>query len=109
MGAEAAGGDGFVVPDAMAIETKQRAAFPSPPVEADHVEALQRLAASILRSRFASPRVRYLARSGSSTTAPRRRRVARSRDALDWIAQVFSPTPAPLSSPRLASIRVGQL
>jgi hypothetical protein len=63
-----------------------------PPVEADHPEALECLAAYILRPSFASTRVRYLAGSGQVhyRTA---KGVARSMDALDWIAQVVSHIP----------------
>ena len=65
-----------------------------PPVEADQPQALERLAAYILRPSFASTRVRYLAGSGQVhyRTA---KGVARSMDALDWIAQVVSHIPDP--------------
>ena len=65
-----------------------------PPVEADQPQALERLAAYILRPSFASTRIRYLACSGQVhyRTA---KGVARSRDALDWIAQVVSHIPDP--------------
>ncbi len=65
-----------------------------PPVEADQPQALERLAAYILRPSFASTRVRYLAGSGQVhyRTA---KGVARSIDALDWIAQVGSHIPDP--------------
>ncbi len=55
---------------------------------------LERLAGYILRLSFASTRVRYLAGSGQVhyRTA---KGVARSMDALDWIAQVVSHIPDP--------------
>ena len=65
-----------------------------PPVEADHPQALERLAAYILRPSFASTRVRYLAGSGQVQYRTAKG-VARSMDALDWIAQVVSHIPDP--------------
>jgi hypothetical protein len=65
-----------------------------PPVEADQPQALERLAAYILRPSFASTRVRYLAGSGQ-VHYRRAKGVARSMDALDWIAQVISYIPDP--------------
>ncbi len=65
-----------------------------PPVEADQPQALERLAAYILRPSFASTRVRYLAGSGQVQYRTAKG-VARSMDALDWIAQVVSHIPDP--------------
>ena len=45
-----------------------------PPVEADQPQALERLAAYILRPSFASTRVRYLAGSGAGPIPDRQRR-----------------------------------
>ncbi len=62
-----------------------------PPVEADQPQALERLAAYILRPSFASTRV-----AGSGQVHYRTAKgVARSMDALDWISQVVSHIPDP--------------
>ena len=63
-------------------------------VEADHRQALERLAAYILRPSFAATRLRYQPSTGQVHyhTA---KGVARSMDALDWIAQVISHIPDP--------------
>ena len=63
-------------------------------VETDDRQALERLAAYILRPSFAATRLRYQPSTGQVhyRTA---KGVARSMDALDWIAQVISHIPDP--------------
>ena len=63
-------------------------------VETDDRQALERLAAYILRPSFAATRLRYQPGTGQVhyRTA---KGVARSMDALDWIAQVISHIPDP--------------
>ena len=63
-------------------------------VETDDRQALERLAAYILRPSFAATRLRYQPGTGQVHyhTA---KGVARSMDALDWIAQVISHIPDP--------------
>ena len=63
-------------------------------VQADDRQALERLAAYILRPSFAATRLRYQPSTGQVhyRTA---KGVARSMDALDWIAQVISLIPNP--------------
>ena len=63
-------------------------------VQADDRQALERLAAYILRPSFAATRLRFQPNTGQVhyRTA---KGVARSMDALDWIAQVISHIPDP--------------
>ena len=63
-------------------------------VKTDDRQALERLAAYILRPSFAATRLRYQPATGQVhyRTA---KSVARSMDALDWIAQVISHIPDP--------------
>ena len=63
-------------------------------VEADDRQALERLAAYILRPNFAATRLCYQPGTGQVHYCTAKG-VARSMDALDWIAQVISHIPDP--------------
>ena len=63
-------------------------------VETDDRQALERLAAYILRPSFAATRLRYQPGTGQVRYRTAKG-VARSMDALDWIAQVVSHIPDP--------------
>ncbi len=64
------------------------------PVEADDRQALQRLAAYLLRPSFAATRLRYEPGTGQVHYGTAKG-VARSLDALDWIARVIAHIPDP--------------